>query len=64
MADAAVRAQTTLLANVQIGLHEQTRLQPEIREAMDAALLDVAEVRREILDRLAALVPACSAAAW
>ena len=56
-ADAAVRAQATLLANVQIGLHEQTRLQPEIREAMDAALLDVAEVRREILDRLAALVP-------
>jgi hypothetical protein len=55
-ADEAVRAQTTLLANVQIGLHEQTRLQPEIREAMDAALLDVAEVRREILDRLAALV--------
>ena len=56
-ADAAVRAQATLLANVQIGLHEQTRLQPEIREAMDAALLDVAEVRREILERLAPLAP-------
>lgn len=55
--DAAVRAQATLLANVQIGLHEQSRLQPEIREAMDATLLDVAEVRREILARLSALAP-------
>jgi hypothetical protein len=27
-----------ILANLEIGLHEQTRLQPEIREAMDAAL--------------------------
>jgi hypothetical protein len=27
-----------VLANLEIGLHEQTRLQPEIREAMDAAL--------------------------
>jgi hypothetical protein len=26
------------LANLEIGLHEQTRLQPEIREALDAAL--------------------------
>lgn len=56
-ADPVARAQTALLANIQIGLHEQTRLQPEIREAMDASLLDVAEVRRAIVDRLAALVP-------
>jgi len=27
-----------VLANLEIGLHEQTRLQPEIREAMDAAI--------------------------
>jgi hypothetical protein len=27
-----------VLANLEIGLHEQTRLQPEIREALDAAL--------------------------
>jgi hypothetical protein len=57
-ADPAVRAQSALLANVQIGFHEQTRLQPEIREAMDAALLDVAEVRHEVLERLAAHAPA------
>jgi hypothetical protein len=50
--DAGDRAQLILLANVQIGLHEQTRLQPEIREAMDAALLDVADTRRRIVDRL------------
>jgi hypothetical protein len=28
--------QSLLLANLEIGLHEQTRLQPEIREALDA----------------------------
>ena len=30
-------AQSLLAANLEIGLHEQTRLQPEIREALDAA---------------------------
>lgn len=34
--DARSRAQLVLLANAEIGLHEQTRLQPEIHEAMDA----------------------------
>jgi hypothetical protein len=55
---AAARAQLLLLANVQIGLHEQTRLQPEIRGAMDSALLDVADTRRRILDRLSAVIEA------
>jgi hypothetical protein len=32
----AARAQSILLANLEIGLHEQTRLQPEIREALEA----------------------------
>jgi hypothetical protein len=54
--DPTVRAQAAFLANVQIGLHEQRRLQPEIREAMDAALLDMADVRREILERLETVV--------
>ena len=31
------RAELALLANLEIGLHEQTRLQPEILEALDAA---------------------------
>jgi hypothetical protein len=30
------RAQLMLLANLEIGMHEQTRLQPEIRESLDA----------------------------
>jgi len=36
--DQKTRAELIVLANLEIGLHEQTRLQPEIREAMDAAL--------------------------
>jgi hypothetical protein len=35
--DAGRRAQLVVLANLEIGLHEQTRLQPEIAEALDAA---------------------------
>ena len=31
------RAELVVLANLEIGLHEQTRLQPEIGEALDAA---------------------------
>ena len=36
--DPKARAELAVLANLEIGLHEQTRLQPEIREALDAAL--------------------------
>jgi hypothetical protein len=32
------RAELAVLANLEIALHEQTRLQPEIREALDVAL--------------------------
>ena len=35
--DANRRAELVVLANLEIGLHEQTRLQPEIGEALDAA---------------------------
>lgn len=48
----AARAQQILLANILIGLHEQTRLQPEILEAMDAAMLDVADTRRRVFSRI------------
>jgi hypothetical protein len=34
--DPTIRAQLTVLANIEIALHEQTRLQPEIREALDS----------------------------
>lgn len=36
--EAVRRAQLALCANLQIGVHEQTRLQPEIAAALDAAL--------------------------
>ena len=53
--DAGRRAQLLLLANVEIGFHEQTRLQPEIIEAMEAPVIDP----RQLHDRLlAALFPA------
>jgi hypothetical protein len=36
--DAKARSELLFLANVEIGLHEQARLQPEIRAALDAAV--------------------------
>ena len=46
------RAELLLLANVEIGFHEQTRLQPEIRAAMDAPVYEPAELRRRLLAEL------------
>lgn len=43
------RAELLLLANIQIGLHEQTRLQPEIREALDAGVPDPQEVYSRLI---------------
>jgi len=48
--DPVRRAQLLLLANVEIGFHEQTRLQPEIGEAMEAPVIDP----RQFHDRLLA----------
>ena len=48
-----------MLANLEIGLHEQTRLQPEIRESLDAAYATQEELGRRVLE---ALVP--SARRW
>ena len=53
------RAQLAVLANLEIGLHEQTRLQPEIREALDAAYATQEDLGRRALE---ALFP--SAARW
>jgi hypothetical protein len=47
-ADPKERAELCLLANLEIGLHEQTRLQPEIREALDAATGSGAPLWRRI----------------
>jgi hypothetical protein len=48
------RAEQLLLANLRIGLHEQTRLQPEIAEALDAPLAGVRDLR---VGLVRALVP-------
>jgi hypothetical protein len=41
-----------LLANIEIGFHEQTRLQPEIAAAMNAALIDYKEFRLRLIKAL------------
>ncbi|MBP7149228.1 MAG: hypothetical protein KBD01_16990 [Acidobacteria bacterium] len=43
------RRELLLLANLEIGFHEQTRLQPEIREALDAAWIDRRAFRRRLV---------------
>ena len=41
-----------MLANLEIGFHEQTRLQPEIAEALDAAVVDPRDVRDRVIEAL------------
>jgi hypothetical protein len=50
--ESARRAQLILLGNVLTGLHEQTRLQPEIREAMEAGPRTAADLKRRAAERL------------
>jgi hypothetical protein len=50
--DAVTRAQLVLLANLAIGFHEQTRLQPEIEAALDAGVPDPGNVRDAIITGL------------
>ena len=47
--DVKERAELTLLANLAIGWHEQTRLQPQIAEALDAPFEEPVKLRRELL---------------
>jgi hypothetical protein len=44
------RAELAVLANLEIGFHEQTRLQPEIRAALDAAYATQEDLGRRTLD--------------
>jgi hypothetical protein len=48
-ADPAASAPAALLANLEIGFHEQTRLQPEICEAMDAGVATASDLKRRVL---------------
>jgi hypothetical protein len=50
--DPKTRAELAVLANLEIGFHEQTRLQPEIREAIDAADATGADLGRRALEAL------------
>lgn len=50
--DEKQRAELLLLANIEIGLHEQTRLQPEIIAALEAPVVDPRELERRLLDLL------------
>jgi hypothetical protein len=50
--DPKTRAELLLLANIEIGFHEQTRLQPEIATAMDAAFIDQRQFRARLIRAL------------
>jgi hypothetical protein len=50
--DEQARAQLMLLANLEIGLHEQTRLQPEIVEALHGPVVDIQQLRRDVLEKI------------
>lgn len=50
--DPKARAELALLANLEVGFHEQARLQPEIREALDAAYATHEDLGRRALDAL------------
>ncbi|MEI2689434.1 MAG: hypothetical protein V9H69_06880 [Anaerolineae bacterium] len=50
--DGRLKSQLLLLANLEIGFHEQTRLQPEIVEAMNAPVVDPRVLRRRLVEEL------------
>lgn len=50
--DAKTKAEWLLLANLEIGFHEQIRLQPEIVEAMNAPVYDPRLLRRRLVAEL------------
>jgi hypothetical protein len=52
LTDPKTRAQRMFLANVRIGLHEQTRLQPEIADALNAPVPDPVAVGRHLSEKL------------
>ncbi len=52
--DPVTRAQLVLLANLEVGFHEQIRLQPEIVAALNAGVVDPREQRERVI---AALFP-------
>lgn len=51
-ADKKQKAEYILLANIEIGFHEQTRLQPEIAEALEASVTEPARFKANLLKAL------------
>jgi hypothetical protein len=47
--DIKKQAELRLLANLEIGFHEQTRLQPEIAASLNAAMIDLPAVKTHLL---------------
>ncbi|WP_145716989.1 hypothetical protein [Chitinophaga japonensis] len=50
--DEQLRLEKLLLANLEIGFHEQTRLQPEILDSLNAAFTGKETFRKEVVDFL------------
>ena len=50
--DAKKKTEACFLANLLIGFHEQTRLQPEIAEALNAAMANTTQVKDQLLSAL------------
>jgi len=50
--DASNRAALIFLANIEIGFHEQTRLQPEIAESLDAGMVSSTQFMQQFLTGL------------
>jgi hypothetical protein len=46
--NARKRDEMFLFANLEVGFHEQTRLQPEIAESLNAAMVDVEAVKKHL----------------
>jgi hypothetical protein len=59
--DPRTRAELAFLANLEIGLHEQTRLQPQIQEALDAAFETQEDLGRRAVQ---ALFPSVQRWSW
>jgi len=50
--DAKKKTELNFLANLMVGFHEQNRLQPEIAEALNAPVTDIAQVKTKLLSEL------------
>ena len=46
------KSELNFLANLQVGFHEQNRLQPEIAEALNASAIDAEQIKNEWLNHL------------